>query len=242
MRQTNDPVDNATGVVARAFGNTINPVVAGIMSVAGVYLNDPVLQAAAIPVAAVAGSLAEESVYMARRAWAAEGVELFVDEVENQLSAPVDEVVASEADRKARRLFGEAVSGATSSTDEWTIRTLASAFVRGRLDPARVDPMRILVARLAGLEIVDARVLAALERTSPSGSGVDQGTIGHADPGLRDVVPMVLEKLQGLGLIEKARIGVSAQPTWVLSWVGVACAGLLREIGGLETARVGYGP
>jgi hypothetical protein len=217
-------VERAAGIVARTFGNTVSPVVSALMAAAAIATGDPMIGGWAIPAGALAGVLAEEAVVTARRAWAAEGVQQFAEEVEAETGEPVEEtLVGLRADRAARRLMGEAVAAAADAADEWKIRVLARAFVAGARDGSRVDEMRMLITALHGVETVDARVLALVSRTFTTWEELVAG-----DPAVEPMLGIVLHRLSQAGLVVADRSEDDLSPYWELTEMGGAVAGLRK--------------
>lgn len=185
-----------TDVVARIFGNVANPVVTAVMMAAAATTGDPTFAALSIPAGATAGVLAEKAVANLRNAWRAEGVEGFVEEVEAQSGVPMTETLEGLTDRPARKLLGEAAAVAADSVDEWRVRMLARAFLAGASDGSRVDEMRMLVGILAGLDTVDARMLALVQ----VGGHI---RLAESDPELLRVGEIVLHRLVRAGLVKE---------------------------------------
>jgi hypothetical protein len=218
-------VGRAAGIVARTFGNVVNPVVTALMTFAGVVTGRPDVAGLSIPTGALAGAVGEEAVLAAFRAWTADGVEQLAEAIEEEAGEPIEEMMRGlRTDRKSSRLLGETVNVAAHNTDEWTVRALARAYVAGVKDPAKVDPMLDLVRVLPGVEGKHARVMAVLAKP-PHVQTVD--AVAVADPGLGHTVAILARDLERLGLVAVERNVVSLAP------VGWSCAALLDELGSL---------
>jgi hypothetical protein len=196
------------------------------MTTAAIATGNGDLAVWALPAGSMAGPLTEEGVLLVHRAWGdrAERVQEFADAVAAEAGKPIDEVLDEvSGDRKGRQLLGEAVAASVDAVDEWKIRMLAKAFVRGAQDGAVVDEMRMLIDVLRPVEVAEVRFLAVF------GKGrnlLRLDDVEKADPGLAPVALPLATRLTALNLLRNTI-------PWQLSDLGHWCVECLGRIGSL---------
>ena len=214
-------------MLARTFGEIMNPTVAGLLTLAAVVTRRPELTGLAIPAGAVAGVASEEAVMAWHRAWAGGGVQNLVEEIESASGDSIEDVMGHlQSNRKLTGLLGGAVNAAAQSVDPWNVRALGRAFVAGAKNEDKVDAMTLLANALPGVQGSHARVMAVLGKREPYRFTVDE--VARLDPGLGHTVAILSRDLERLGLVIFVEWNVVA-----LSAMGWSCASLLDELGSL---------
>jgi len=235
--------DRVERVLAATAGDIVNPAVAALMTAAALTSGDPGLAIWAVPAGAAAGALTSEGALLVRRAWSHRSarVDRFAQAAAGEAGITVEELASvGAASDESRRLLGVTVQAATAANDEWKIRTLARAFVRGAADPARVDEMVMLVDLVRKLDVADVRLMATI---AVPDEGRTFAEIISTDPGLDRVAVPVLRKLKRLEFAdtgyepgESGPMGGEITPgrtVHYLTPLGRYCADRLSELGSL---------
>jgi hypothetical protein len=220
----------ATGVVGRTAEKTASPLVMALMTAAGIATGHPELAYWAIPAGAMAESLTEEGVALVNQAATARAdrVRRFAEFAAEVAGKPMEDLMAvAAADDPLATLLARTVEPASGSHNEWKIRMLARAFVRGAEDGAKVDEMLMLAGLAADLEVAHVRALKVIFEFTTEHSGMNPGTFRTKDPGIADAAPVLLDRLGQLRLTE----GLGGQADTIIltplgRWVCNALAGL----------------
>ena len=224
----------SSAVAAKTFGDTVNPVVTGLITSAAIATQNPQLAFLAVPAGAFAGAIGEQAALLVDHTIRdrVERVRRLTEFAEDAAGQPFTEFIDTQVDgEKKRDLLNEVVSAAVDAKTAWKIRLLAQSFVHGSKDITVVDETLWYVKLLSQIEQGHARFLAAVSHLEMNKKvatdAVDLHDIVRQDPGIESVAPFVLQDLGTLGLI----IG---EKQFHLTPLGGTCCAWLAKFGSLS--------
>jgi hypothetical protein len=244
-----DVEGRALAVLGRTLSNTVSPGVAALMVLAGVDVGT------ATATGALAGSLSEEGVSVIATLLESRTrrVRQFAEVVESESGITLARVLEeAQHDEAALELLALAVASAARAADDWKVRTLARAFVRGTDGGDAVDRSRLVidtVVQLNPLHLSVMRVLHEQALSQPEGPMSEIGlTAEHVArlTGIRNMekaIHPLIGKLHSLGLINEkyqswgALLTGGGHSSYLLSAFGTTCAEFLTGTAGADPNR-----
>jgi hypothetical protein len=218
----------ASAVAASTVGDTINPLVTGLMAAAAIVVHRPELAWISVPAGAFAGALGEQGVDLVTQVLhdRASRVNRFTQVVEDEQGMPIDEFISENVDDDAKREFlGSVVSEVADARTDWKIKTLARAFVMGAKDGAVIDSTLMLTNLLRNLDPAHVRLMTAIKKTPFTNGFRLADDVLDQDPGLRPGFPFLRRDLARLDLLNPQAMSLS------LNDLGEACATWLETLG-----------
>jgi hypothetical protein len=226
-------------VAAKTVGDTVNPLVTGLLASAAVVAGHPELAWFSVPAGAFAGAVSEQGMSFFTQILRdkRERVHRFTEEVTEASGTPANEFIFEHATDDAQREFlAHVVASAADARSAWKIQVLARAYVQGAKDGDLIDGTLMFINLLTKLEPAHVRLLVGIEKAPVIGGERSLGDVLEKDPGLRSVVHFVRRDLRGLDLISDP-IGERLTDLSGLSLtdLGRACVEWLSNLGGIKS-------
>lgn len=220
---------SASGDVAqKTVSDTVGAVVTALLTTS--------LGMGAVPIGAAAAGTTEQAIAYVRTVWAVRQARVrgFVETAADQAGRSVEELLyhaASDPDRAM--LLDAAVRHAAQAAFTAKILTLARVYVTGT-DSAMIDRARLMMEVVAELDVPHIELVRVTVEYGPFRThqwpDPTPEHVARQRPELTPVLPVLLAKLDSLGIVRKR--GAGANVHWELTDFGEQCAGFLAAAGG----------